>query len=307
MLTRRAAILAPLASVAATQFASIASAQTAPPGKMFLSMHQNTSRAAGYRGSLEGWAKAGIKHVEITDTMVTGFLKDGGSLADARQIVKDNGLTVVSAAAVLPDVWIPGDARAGALETWRERCEQFKEIGSNRIYCPSITNRRVTQADYDATPAMIRESGDIAAEYELTAMIEFARTSTHLSTLETTLRMIRAADHPNVKPMLDFFHFWSGMSKFEDLDLLEPGELQHCHFQDYSGAPREIATNNDRLIPGDGVTPLIKIIHKLAEKQYRGSLSVELFLQNLTNGDAYEVATEIKTKCDAVMKEAGVL
>jgi len=32
---------------------------------MLLSMHQNTSRSAGFRGSLEGWARAGIEYVEL--------------------------------------------------------------------------------------------------------------------------------------------------------------------------------------------------------------------------------------------------
>ena len=36
-----------------------AEAQSRPSGKMELCMHQNTSRGAGYRKSLEGWAKDG--------------------------------------------------------------------------------------------------------------------------------------------------------------------------------------------------------------------------------------------------------
>ena len=39
---------------------------------MTLAIHQNTSSGAGYRGSLEGWAKAGIRHVEITNALVSG-------------------------------------------------------------------------------------------------------------------------------------------------------------------------------------------------------------------------------------------
>src|SRR5437764_682534 len=85
-------------------------------------MHR--SRAAGYRKSLEGWAKAGIKYVELTDTMLDEFLKTD-SLAAAKSVVTDLGLTPVSSAAVLPDVWIPGPARAASLETWKKRCEQF--------------------------------------------------------------------------------------------------------------------------------------------------------------------------------------
>jgi len=286
--------------------AQVAVAQIGASGKMVLSIHQNTSRAAGYRKSLEGWAKAGIKYVELTDTMLEEFLKTE-SLATAKSVLSDLGLTPVSSASVLQDVWIPGPARAASLDTWKKRCEQFSTIGLQKIYCPSTTNRRVTADDFKATPAAIREAGDIAKQFNLTAMIEFARTSTHIATLATSLRMIREANHPNVRPMLDFFHFWSGLSKFEDLDMLQPGELAHVHFQDILDTPREIIDNNGRVIPGDGKAPVVKILQKLKEKQYTGALSVELFLMELTNGDPAEVGAKIKQKCENVMGQAGVL
>jgi 2-keto-myo-inositol isomerase len=107
--------------------------------------------------------------------------------------------------------------------------------------------------------------------------------------------------------MIDFFHFWSGQSKLADLDLLEPGELAHCHFQDLLDAPRELTDNSYRVIPGDGIAPLDAIIRKLAEKGFNGALSVELFRQELVNGDPYEVSVEIKRKSEAVMRAAQVL
>jgi sugar phosphate isomerase/epimerase len=281
-------------------------AQTAAAGKMLLAIHQNTSRGAGYRGSLQGWARAGIQHVELTDTLLDGFLQND-TLAGARQVLVDLNLTPVSAAAVLPDVWIPGPARAASLETWRRRCEQFATLGLAKIYCPSITNRPVTAEDFAATPDCIREVGEITHSHGLTAMIEFARTSTHLATLPSTLQVIREAAHPAVRPMLDFFHFWSGLSKFEDLDQLLPGELAHAHFQDLHAGPRELINNDSRLIPGDGIAPVVRILRKLAEKQYAGALSVELFRAELVDGDPFEVAAEIRAKCEAVMREAQVL
>src|ERR1700704_3674376 len=67
MLSRRTAILLPLAAAAIPTRAA--------GGKMSLCIHQNTSMAAGYRKSLEGWAKAGVKNVEITDRLLDDFLK----------------------------------------------------------------------------------------------------------------------------------------------------------------------------------------------------------------------------------------
>jgi sugar phosphate isomerase/epimerase len=302
MISRRELLLGSLAA----SLAGIARAQPRAFRTMTLSIHQNTSRAAGYRRSLEGWARAGIRFVEITDVLLDEFLK-GDTIAAAKRVITDLGLTAVSSAAVLPDIWIPGEARAASLETWKRRCEQFATIGLEKIYCPSITTRPVTADDFKATPGCIREAGDIARQFTLTAMIEFARTSTHLSTLRSSLTVIREAGHPNVRPMLDFFHFWSGMSKFEDLDMIRPGEIAHVHFQDILDTPRELIDNNGRVIPGDGNAPVVAILRKLAEKQYSGPLSVELFLMDLQQGDPYDVASRIKQKCETVMRKAGVL
>ena len=278
----------------------------AAPGKMTLCIHQNTSRAAGYRKSLEGWAKAGIKHVELTDNMLDDFLKTD-SLPAAKRVLTDLGLMPVSSAAVLQDLWIPGPARAASLETWKKRCDQFSQLGLAKIYSPSTTNRKVTADDYKASPAAIRETGDIAKQHDLTAMIEFTRTSTHIATLTTALKLVREAGHPNVRPHLDFYHFWSGMSKFEDLDLLHAGELAHVHFQDTPDMPRELLEQTTRVIPGDGVAPVERMLRKLAEKGYAGSLSVELFLPEFTQGDPYEVAKRIREKSEAVMRKAKVM
>ena len=302
MISRREVLLGSLAA----PVASAVMAQSGQRGKMTLSIHQNTSRAAGYRKSLEGWAKAGIKFVEVTDVMLDEFLKTD-TVAAAKRVLGDLGLTPVSSAAVLPDLWIPGPAHAASLDTWKLRCEQFSTIGLQKIYCPSTTNRRVTAEDFKATPGCIREAGDIAKQFNLTAMIEFTRVSTHLATLSSALTMIREAAHANVRPMLDFFHFWSGMSKFEDLDMIRPGEIAHVHFQDILDTPRELIDNNGRVIPGDGKAPIVAILRKLAEKQYAGPLSVELFLMELQQGDPFDVATRIKQKCEAVMRQAGVM
>ena len=273
---------------------------------MSLSLHQNTSRAAGYRKSLEGWAKAGIKNVELTDAMLEDFLKSD-SLPAARSVVTDLGLTPVSCAAVIPDFWIPSPNRPAAMDTWKKRCEQFSSFGISRIYCPAVTSRKVTADDYKAAVDCVREGGEAASQFKMTAMIEFARNSSFIATLTTALKLIREAAHPNVHPMLDCYHFWSGLGKFEDLDLLRPGELAHAHFQDVPDIPRELLDNTTRLIPGDGVSPLVRILGKLAEKGYSGALSVELFLPEFTQGDPYEVAHRIREKAETVMRQAKVV
>jgi len=197
--------------------------------------------------------------------------------------------------------------RAAALETVKRRCAQFRGLGAEKIYCPAVANGKATAEDYKAAPEYIREFGDIVQQHNLTGMIEFLRDSAVIATLSTLVKLVKEAAHPNVRPMLDCYHFWSGLSKFEDLELLGAGELAHVHFQDTPDMPRELLTQTTRAIPGDGVAPLVRILRKLSEKGYRGCLSVELFLPQLQQGDPYEVARRIREKAEAVMRQARVL
>ena len=292
-------LLAPAAVMAARTV-------SAASGKMTLAIHQNTSAGAGYRKSLEGWSRAGIKYVELTNTLLDEFLKTD-SLAAARRVLADLGLTPVSCACGVQGLWEPNPNHAAALESLKKRCEMFAALGLNRIYAPTATTQKFTQDDYKAGADNMREVAEIAKQFQMTAMAESVRTSTFVSTLTTLLKMTRAAGHPNIAPLLDCYHFWSGLNKLEDLDLIRPREIGHVHFQDVPDMPRELLDNATRLIPGDGISPLTVILGKLASKGYAGPLSVELFLPKFQQGDPFEVARDIRQKAEAVMRRARVM
>jgi len=274
-------------------------------GKMTLAIHQNTSAAAGYRRSLEGWSRAGIKYVELTTPLLDEFLKTD-SLAAAHRVLTDQGLTPVSAACGVGGLWEPNPNRAASLDSLKQRCEMFATLGLTHIYAPTTTTAKFTADDYKTGAANMREVGEIAKQFGMVAMVEAVRTSTFVSTLTTLLKMTREAAHPNLAPLLDCYHFWSGLNKLEDLDLIRPREIGHVHFQDVPDVPRELLDNSTRLIPGDGIAPLTQILRKLSDKGYAGPLSVELFLPKFQQGDPYEVAREIRQKAEAVMRQARV-
>ena len=299
-LSRRSMLLTPVALTAARALL------TASEKKMTLAIHQNTSNGAGYRKSLEGWSRAGIKYVEITNILLDEFLKTD-DLPAARRVLTDLGLTAVQAATGVTALWEPNPDRAAALESLKKRCEMFASMGLNHVYATTNTTQKVTLEDYKAGVENMHEAGEIARQFDMSLRIEFLPTSTFISTLPTVLKMTRDAAHPNVAPMLDCYHFWSGLNKFEDLDLLRPGEIGHVHFQDVPDMPRELLDLSTRIIPGDGVSPLVRILGKLADKGYAGPLSVELFLPKFQQGDPFEVAREIRQKAESVMRQARVL
>jgi sugar phosphate isomerase/epimerase len=213
----------------------------------------------------------------------------------------------VSGACGVAGIWEPNPERAAAVDNFKKRCEMFASLGLTRIYAPTGTTQKFTPDDYKAGAANMREVGEIAKQFNLIAMAEAVRASTFISTLPTLLKMTREAAHPNMMPLLDFYHFWSGLNKLEDLDEIRPREIGHVHFQDVPDIPRELLDNTTRFIPGDGGAPLTQILRKLADKGYAGPLSVELFLPRFQQGDPYEVAREIRQKAETVMRRARVI
>ncbi|MGD9906743.1 MAG: sugar phosphate isomerase/epimerase family protein [Vicinamibacterales bacterium] len=301
MPTRREILLAP-AALAAT-----GAAAAAADGPMTLALHHNTSSAAGYRASLEGWARAGIRQVEIANNLLDAFLKTE-TLATARRVLTDHGLTPVSASCGVGGLIEPNPDRAAAFDRLKRRCEMLATLGLTRTYATTATTATPTADDYTAAADHMRVAGDIAAQFRLTMMFEFVRQSTFAATLPTLLTIVRAAAHPSTGVLFDCYHFWSGHNRLEDLDQLRPGDIKHVHFQDVADLPREMLDLTTRVMPGDGVTPLVAILRALAAKAaYTGPLSVELFSRPFQIRDPYEIAREIVPKAEAVMRQAGVL
>lgn len=272
---------------------------------MKLSLHQYTSAGAGYRPSLEGWARAGIRYVEPAATLLDEFLRHE-TLAAAKRVLTDNGLTVVCGAIGTTGLWEPNSKFAENLDSFRQRCEQFAELGAPVVYSPCSTSAKFTADDYARSVDNIRQVAQIARQFRLKVAVEFVRNSTFIASLPTALRLCRAAAHPNFGVLFDCYHFWSGPSKFEDMDAIRPGEIIHAHLNDTQDLPRELLDSQSRVIAGDGVAPLARILRKLVDKGYSGPISVELFLPKFQQADPFALAKEIKSKSEAVFAQAGV-
>ncbi|MBL8238323.1 MAG: sugar phosphate isomerase/epimerase [Bryobacterales bacterium] len=292
MLPRRTLLQAPLAAGAAEP-------------SMKLGMHQFTSAAAGYAKSLEGWAKAGITLVEPASGLVDDFLKTH-TMAEAKRVLRDNGLTVISGAAGVTGLWDPNPKFADNLEAFRRRCEQFAELGAPLIYSPCVTAAKFTAEDYSRSVDNIRRVSDVAKQHGLKVGAEFVRNSTFLASLPTALRLHRQAAHSHFGIIFDCYHFWSGPSRLEDMDGIRPGEILHAHLNDTPDMPRELLDLQSRVMPGEGVAPLSAILKKLVARGYGGPISVELFWPRYQQADPFLLASEIQKRSQAVFRAAGV-
>ena len=270
---------------------------------MFVCMHEASSARYDFKTAMEGYAKAGIRGVEPDLTKVREFtMKE--SPAAARRLLDDLGLKAVSSSNQL-GLMEPSDQRAANLEQLKWKIKLAQAIEADHLVTPSAKTGNYKEDDYKKGIDNMREAAEIAKPYGVTLMLEFARTSRFAASLPTALKLVRDLNHPNYRVMMDTYHFWGGISKFEDLELLRDGELHHLHFEDVPAEPiRELQGQPDRRFPGEGIVPLRRIVEVLKRKKYIGPASLELFqaaTPALQDVDPYQMAMKAKAAIEPLI------
>ena len=263
-------------------------------------MHEASSERFDFRTAMEGYAKAGVRLVEPNLLKVREFAQKE-SVAAAKRLLDDLGLRAASSSNQLglPE---PSDARVKNLEELKWKVEMARAIGADRLVTPSAGAGTYTEDDYKRGVDNMREAAEIAKPFGITLMLEFARTSRFAGSLPTALKLVRETNHPNYRVMMDTYHFWGGISKFEDLELLRDGELHHLHFEDVpADPPREIQGQPNRVFPGEGIAPLRRIIEVLKAKKYGGAVSFETFNPQVQATDPYQVAMKVRAAIEPLI------
>jgi sugar phosphate isomerase/epimerase len=292
--------LAAVPALAQAGFASRAAAQAAGSGDWFVCMHEATSAEHDFRTAMEGYARAGIRAVEVDLVKVREFV-GAGSQQSARRLLEELDLKPVSSSNQL-FLDEPGPRRMQAVEDLKWKVELDAAIGCDRLVIPSAASERHTEDDYAEVVDNLREAAEIARPHGVTLMVEHTRASTLIGNLRTALKVVRAVDHPNLRVMLDTFHFWSGTSKLEDLELLRQGELHHLHFEDVPAEPPvEVFEQRHRVFPGEGIAPLRSIVEVLKRKGYTGPASLEMFDPAVRALSPYDAALKARATIEPLI------
>jgi len=262
--------------IMAASAANMVQAQSHEGSGLVVCMHGITSDGFDFRTTMEGWANAGIKAVE-PDLVKAQEFETANGPGSARRLLDDLGQRAFSSTNQLY-LDEENEQRIDAIESLKWKVELAASLGADRLVTPSTASQVHVMDDYARLQELFHEAAEIARPHGVSLMLEFTRNSRLVNNLRTALDVVRSVDHPNLKFMLDLYHFWAGPSKFEDLDLIRPGEIHHVHFADTPRLPSlETAEQKDRAFPGEGIAPLQKILNKIVSLGYNRALSLELF------------------------------
>lgn len=253
-------------------------------------INQATTMTTDFATDLQAYAEAGFERVELWLDKVEAYLAEGGSLEKAQALLQRLGLKAVAACAQGSCLASSGEARREVLGQLDRRLLLTRALGAETLVVYSESPEQVEPATYDVAAANLAEVCDRSAEFEVTIALEFIKGSRLVGSLPTAERLVRQAGRDNLGVLLDTFHFYAGISKMADLEAMDATRLALVHVNDCDAAPREIWTDRDRVLPGQGVLPLIEMLGIIRDKGYAGYCSLELFNRDHWEGNPFEVA-----------------
>jgi sugar phosphate isomerase/epimerase len=242
---------------------------------------------------LEIASKAGYQDVEPWIRDIDRYVSDGGSLGELHKRIEDLGLGIPSAIAFAEWAVDENERREKGLEEAKRSMEIVQRIGGRQIAAPpaGITDRPET--DYRKLGERYAKLIEVGRSIGVTPMVEVWGFSKTIGRLSEAVAVAIESGQAEACVLADAYHMYKGGSNPEGLRQVAGRTMFAFHMNDYpADPPRDRITDADRVLPGDGVAPLGRILGFLAAGGFRGTLSLELFNRERWNKDPLAVARE---------------
>lgn len=240
---------------------------------MIPAISQCSTLAAPFREELEQYAGCRMNHVEIWLPKLEAWLKSE-SVETTSRLFSDLGIVPIAGSIQGGLLRPAGEARKAHEDHYRRRLDLMQALGIPQVVLVPETDH--DSAELGPVAEGLIRAAQWAEAFGIKVALEFSCRARVVNNLQTAAMLIRAAGQPNLSLCLDLFHFWNGPSKESDLELLREIPLGLVQASDIAGIPRELASDGQRILPGEGDIPLKSLLEKIGQSGYAGPVSVEL-------------------------------
>jgi sugar phosphate isomerase/epimerase len=231
--------------------------------------------SSAFEDDLAGYADAASTAVELWLTKLETYLETH-SLDEVKSIAAERGLQFAAAAFQGGLLVSQGDARREAWAQLERRLELCRALAVPTLVVAPDFVGPFDATDIERAQISLKRAGQAAEKHGVRIALEFQARGTFLTNLETAASFVQSVEQPNVGLCFDVFHYYMGPSMFEDLAYLGPHNLFHVQLCDVADTPREMATDADRILPGDGDFQLQPLVQRFREIGYAGYVSLEV-------------------------------
>ncbi|MCE9532774.1 MAG: sugar phosphate isomerase/epimerase [Planctomycetes bacterium] len=248
-----------------------------------------TTLPATFAEDVAAFADTGWPAMEVWLTKLETHLQSH-STEETKALLLEKNILLAAASYQGGLLLSQGEARKVHFDHFKRRLTICQEFGIPTMLLVADFAQRVDGTSLERAIVSLKQAGQWAAGFNVRLALEFRGSDTFCSCLDTALSLVEQANEPNVGVNLDVFHYYKGPSKFEDLERLTPGNLAFVQFSDVAGVPRELATDSDRVMPGEGDFRLDCILDKLKLIGYDSFISLELMNPVLWQSKTTQVA-----------------
>ena len=213
--------------------------------------------------------------IEVWFTKLETFLQEH-SVDDVRKLMNDHQVTLPVASFQGGLLTSQGDARSVAWEHFGKRLDLCKDLEISTFVVAADILAPLTQEAIDRALVSLGQVADLAKSKDIKVALEFQSRAAFINNLETANAVVCDIDSTHLGICLDAFHFFTGPSKFSDLEALDVCRLFHVQLSDVADVPREFASDSDRILPGDGDFGVERLIKQLQTDGYEGTVSIEV-------------------------------
>jgi 2-keto-myo-inositol isomerase len=262
---------------------------------------QATTLSSSFADDIENYSASGCRAIEVWLTKLEQHLEHISS-ANTRKALAERDVQLVAAAYQGGLLLSADEERRSHFDHFRRRLDLCQTFGIRTLLLAADFAREADAESLARAVGGLAEAGRWAAGFDIRLALEFRGGDAFCTNLDTAIALVEACREPNVGICLDAFHFYKGPSKREDLERLTPGNLFHVQVCDVAGVPRELMTDSDRVMPGDGDFRLDVLFERLRSIDYTGAVSLELMNPDLWRVNPKQVVEVGLTALERVME-----
>lgn len=243
---------------------------------MLPAISQVCSLQSPFEKDIEDYAAGACRAVEIWLGKLETFLANR-TLDDARALLARYG---VGCPAASYQGGLFAEKGEASQEHWRHfarRLELCRELDIPTLIVAGDIAGPLSGELFERVAGSLAQAARLAGDAGVRLAFEFQARAAFANNLLTAAALVDECGSPHLGLCVDAFHYYVGPSQPEDLAALTAENLFHVQLCDLAGRPRELASDAERILPGEGDINLAPILDTCRRIGYQGCVSIELF------------------------------
>ncbi len=240
--------------------------------------------------TVEVAAKAGYDAIEPWMRQLEAYEENGGDLQELGRRIEEQGLHVPSVIGLWNAIPLKREDFESSLKGTRRRMRMAGDLGAEHVQ--TIPAQEGDQIDLDWASEAYGKILDIGLEeYDILPALVFVKYFS-LKTFAEAVHVALKTNHPKARIIPDTFHMHISGSGLNGLRHLSGDFIAILQFNDAPAEPeRQKLSDQDRVMPGDGILPLERALRDLRAVHFDGCISVELYNPTYQEMDSLKAAT----------------